>query len=133
MLFPRLRVVPACSVARVLSACACFPSLLAPLTVALLVGGCLAADPVKTAPDVVIYDGTYPGWPWVAATPGGKLLAVWREGTQHMFSSAGRVMISQSTDGGQKWTASAIVVDKDGVDDRNAAILALSDTHWMVS
>jgi hypothetical protein len=38
--------------------------------------------PVKSASDVVIFRGQYPGWPWIDRTPGGKLVCVWREGTR---------------------------------------------------
>lgn len=102
------------------------------LTACWTAGDGAAGEPVKTAPDVVIYSGTYPGWPWIASTPSGKLLSVWREGSQHMFSAAGKVMISQSNDGGKSWSAPAIVVDKEGIDDRNAAIVALSEAEWLV-
>ncbi len=37
----------------------------------------------KSKPDVVIYEGAYPGWPWVAKGADGTLHCVFREGTQH--------------------------------------------------
>ncbi len=90
-------------------------------------------EEVKSAPDVVIYDGTYPGWPWIDRAPGGKLLCVWREGTRHAYSSVGKVMLSTSDDEGKTWSAARTIVDAPQIDDRNTAILALSDTEWLVS
>jgi hypothetical protein len=91
----------------------------------------LAQSP-KSSPDVVIYRGSYPGWPWIDRTPGGTLLCVWREGTQHMYSPTGKVMLSKSLDGGKTWSAASTIVDAPAIDDRNAAILAISDTDWLV-
>ena len=87
---------------------------------------------IKTSPDVVIYKGTYPAWPWIDKTPGGKLLCVWREGTQHMYSATGKAMLSQSVDGGKTWSAARTIVDAPAIDDRNVAILVLSDADWLV-
>jgi hypothetical protein len=109
------------------------------LSVVLAAGAMLCGDAsavgqgsVKTSPDVVIYRGTYPAWPWIAKTPGGKLLCVWREGTEHVYSAAGEVLFSQSQDEGKTWSAARAIVDTPQVDDRNTAIMALSDTHWML-
>lgn len=93
-----------------------------------------AATPApKNAPDVVVYRGAYPGWPWVARTPGGKLVCVWREGIRHAYSAEGKLMFSQSADGGRTWSKAATILDVPDVDDRNVAILCLSDTDWLVS
>ena len=89
-------------------------------------------NPVKTSPDVVVYRGTYPAWPWITKTPSGKILCAWREGTEHMFSAAGRVMLAESDDEGKTWSAARTIVDVPDVDDRNAAILAVSDAEWIV-
>jgi hypothetical protein len=82
---------------------------------------------------VVIYRGEYPGWPWVARTPGGRLLCVFREGTVHAYSSMGRIMLAESFDGGLSWNSARAIADEPLVDDRNAAILVLGETDWLVS
>jgi hypothetical protein len=46
---------------------------------------------VKSAPDVIIHDGTYPGWPWVATGADGTFYCVFHEGTAHSYSPTGRV------------------------------------------
>lgn len=91
-----------------------------------------AQEAIKSTPDVVIYQGEYPAWPWIDKTPSGKLLCVWREGTQHMYSATGKAMLSQSDDGGKTWSRASTIVDAPEIDDRNVAILALSDTDWLV-
>lgn len=89
---------------------------------------------LKHEPDVIIYRGTYPAWPWVTSTPDGrKLVAVWREGTRHDYCADGRLMLSESTDGGKTWSAARVFHDEPGVDDRNVAIVALSEKDWLVS
>ena len=50
----------------------------------------------KVKPDVVIYEGTYPGWPWITAGHDGTLYCVFREGTVHGYSANGRVMLAKS-------------------------------------
>ncbi|MBN1395107.1 MAG: exo-alpha-sialidase [Pirellulales bacterium] len=87
---------------------------------------------VKSTPDVVIYSGTYPAWPWIDSTSDGKLVCVWREGTQHHYSSNGKVMLSESTDKGITWSAARTIIDAPQIDDRNAAILTISDNDWLV-
>lgn len=68
---------------------------------------CRAANgtTVKSKPDVVIYEGTYPGWPWIAAGADGTLYCVFRDGTEHGFSAAGRALLTKSSDLGKTWTA----------------------------
>jgi len=88
---------------------------------------------IKSTPDVVIYSGTYPAWPWIAATPSGKLLCVWREGTVHGYSPTGRMMLSTSIDQGQTWATPITFQNAPNVDERSAAILPLSETEWIVS
>lgn len=87
---------------------------------------------IKSVPDVIVYRGRYPGWPGLSATRGGKLVCVWREGDKHLFSAEGRLMLSESDDQGRTWTDARTFHDEPGVDDRNAGILALSDTDWLV-
>ena len=110
---------------------------LAVLTVAVFIWsiavcGVLHGGAVKSAPDTVVYNGTYPGWPWIDKTPSGKLLCVWREGTAHGYSASGRVMLSTSVTSGTSWSAASTIVDAALIDDRNAAIAAFSDTDWLV-
>jgi Neuraminidase (sialidase) len=93
----------------------------------------LTTHPVKSKPDVVIYRGTYPGWPWVTRTPDGKLVCVWREGERHLFSAEGKLMLSTSADQGRTWSEPRTFYDEPGIDDRNVAILALSNTDWLVA
>ncbi|MDA0659737.1 MAG: sialidase family protein [Planctomycetota bacterium] len=87
----------------------------------------------KSAPDVVIYRGSYPGWPWIARTPSAKLLCVWREGDVHEFSDVGKLMLSASDDGGKSWSSAKTILDVPQIDDRNVAIVCLSETQWLVS
>lgn len=86
----------------------------------------------KSAADVVVFRGSYPGWPWVAKTPSGKLVCVWREGTAHEYSSEGRLQWSASIDAGMSWSEPATIVDAPEVDDRNVAITCLTETQWLV-
>ena len=64
--------------------------------------------PLKSKPDVVVYRGNYPGWPWVAAASGGRLVCVLRDDGIHGFSPTGRVMITESRDGGRSWLDSLL-------------------------
>lgn len=87
---------------------------------------------VKAAADAVVYRGTYPGWPWIARTPSGRLVCVWREGTEHMYSATGNLMLAESTDEGGTWSQPQIILDEPEIDERNVAILPLSDNDWLV-
>ena len=88
--------------------------------------------PVKSKPDVVVYRGNYPGWPWVASASGNRLLCVFRDDGIHGFSPSGKVVLTESQDGGRTWSGARTVVDDQGVDDRNAAIVELPDKTWLV-
>ncbi|MFV1969008.1 MAG: sialidase family protein [Pirellulaceae bacterium] len=108
----------------------------AQLSAALLGGSVLklhageAADAranVKSTPDVVIYEGTYPGWPWVSAGEDGTLYCVFREGVRHGFSAEGKIMLCVSRAAGKSWSAARVLIDEPGVDDRNVAITALKN------
>ncbi len=83
--------------------------------------------PVKSQADVVIYEGTYPGWPWITSGADGRLYCVFREGTIHGYSPSGRAMITTSDDGGRLWSKATTVVDEASVDDRNVAVTELKD------
>lgn len=88
---------------------------------------------VRSKPDVVIYDGAYPGWPWICAGADGTLYCVFREGAVHDFSAVGKAMICMSRDQGKSWTKPAIVVDAPGVDDRNVAVVELPNKDLLVT
>ena len=90
-------------------------------------------ETVKSAPDAVIFRGDYPGWPWVAATPSRRIVCTWREGRVHEFSAEGRLMLSTSDDAGATWSTPRVFFDTPDVDDRNVAVLCLSDDDWLVS
>jgi hypothetical protein len=87
----------------------------------------------KTKPDVIIYDGQYPGWPWVTAAKDGTLFCVFREGTEHGYSATGRALMSVSRDRGRTWSEAATIVDEPKVDDRNVAIAVLAQGDLLVS
>ncbi|MFO0925676.1 MAG: sialidase family protein [Gemmataceae bacterium] len=106
----------------------------------LTIGATLAApvagrdrSPVKAKPDVVIFDGRYPGWPWVAATRDRGLYCVFREGTEHGYSAAGQALWCRSTDGGKTWSKPRVIVDAPDVDDRNVALVELPDRTLLVT
>lgn len=44
-------------------------------------------------PDVVSYQGSYPGWPWTTSGTDGTLYCVFREGTMHDYSAEGRLIV----------------------------------------
>ncbi len=84
------------------------------------------APPTKSTPDVVLYRGTYPGWPWVTAGVDGTLYCVFREGTRHEYCARGCALICSSEDGGRSWSVPRVLVDAPEVDDRNVAITQLT-------
>jgi BNR repeat-like domain len=88
---------------------------------------------LKSKPDVIIYDGVYPGWPWVSADSDGTFYCVFREGTRHMFSAEGRIMLCVSRDKGATWSQAKQIIDSPGVDDRNVAISSLSDKRLLLA
>lgn len=105
------------------------------MAAAMLLGGMLAftagADDVsagvKSKPDVEIYDGVYPGWPWITAGADGTFYCTFREGVEHGFSASGKIVLSLSRDQGRTWSEARAIVDEPGVDDRNVAITELMD------
>lgn len=108
------------------------PVIAALLGVAGFDGATFAAPPAPSAAPVVIYEGSYPGWPWVAAGADGTLHCVFRDGTEHDFSPSGRALISQSRDHGRTWTPARVIADAPEVDDRNVAITALKRSLLVV-
>jgi hypothetical protein len=91
------------------------------------------ATAVKERPDVILYEGTYPGWPWIASAGNGILFCVFREGTVHDYSPSGKVLMVRSNDRGKTWSRAAVVVDAPEVDDRNAAIAVLPNQDLLVT
>ncbi len=93
-----------------------------------------AAEPtgVKSRPDVIVYRGGYPGWPWVARAGRGRLVCAFRDDSVHDFSPTGKVLFTSSEDDGESWAPARVVADEPGVDDRNAAIAQLPDGRLMV-
>lgn len=87
--------------------------------------------PVKSRPDVIVYRGNYPGWPWVARA-GKRLVCALRDDSVHGFSPTGRVLCAFSEDEGKSWSPARVVADSPGVDDRNAAVSQLPDGTLML-
>lgn len=87
----------------------------------------------KTNPDLLIYQGDYPGWPWITKTRSGTLHCVWREGTRHDFCPQGRLMLSSSQDAARTWSAARVILDEPGVDDRNVAIVELPNRDLLAT
>lgn len=94
-----------------------------------------AAPPagVKSSPDVVIYDGKYPGWPWITTGSDGTMYCVFRDGTEHGFSATGVALFTKSTDRGRTWSPASVIIDEPGVDDRNVAIVELPNGELFVT
>ena len=92
-----------------------------------------AAATAKSKPDVILYDGEYPGWPWITRGADGTLYVVFREGTVHAYSANGRIMFTASRDAGKSWTAPRVIVDAPEVDDRNVAIVELPDKRLLLT
>jgi hypothetical protein len=86
-----------------------------------------------TQPSAVVFEGSYPGWPWVAAGKDGQLYCVFREGTIHEYSPSGRVLFTRSADQGRTWSPAETIIDAAEVDDRNAAIVELPDRSLFVT
>lgn len=82
---------------------------------------------------VVVYDGEYPGWPWITKGEDRRLYCVFREGTRHEFSPQGRILLSVSGDGGSTWSPATTVVDESSVDDRNVAIMQLANGNLLLT
>ena len=85
-----------------------------------------AAGGVKSSPDVIVYQGEYPGWPWIITAEDGQMYCVFREGAEHGYSASGRIMLTRSRDKGKSWSPARVIIDKPEVDDRNVAITELS-------
>jgi hypothetical protein len=86
----------------------------------------------KTRPDVILYKGNYPGWPWLARTRKGRLVCVFRDDGVHMFSPTGKILFTFSQDSGTTWAPTRVVIDHGDVDDRNSGIVELPDGVLLV-
>jgi hypothetical protein len=91
------------------------------------------AQAVKSQPDVIVYAGTYPGWPWITAGADGALYCAFREGTEHGFSAVGKALLCRSTDQGRTWSPAQTIVDAPDVDDRNVAVVELPNRALLVT
>ena len=96
-------------------------------------GQATASTPGKSRPDVIVYKGVYPGWPWITSAADGTLYCVFREGTVHDYSANGKVLLCRSTNHGQTWSPAQVVVETPEVDDRNAAIAVLPGGDLLVT
>ena len=92
-----------------------------------------AVATTKSRPDVIVYEGTYPGWPWITAGADGTLYCAFREGTEHGYSSVGKALFCKSTDRGRTWSAAQVIVDAPDVDDRNVALVELPNRELLVT
>src|SRR5438477_197267 len=88
---------------------------------------------IKARPDVIIYEGSYPGWPWITAGPAGVLYCAWREGTVHDYSPSGKALFASSSDQGKTWSQAQVIVDVPEIDDRNVAIVELPNKELLVT
>ena len=87
----------------------------------------------ETQPDSIVFQGDYPGWPWVADTRSGSLVCVWREGTVHDYSPSGRILLSRSHDAGLTWAQPTVIVDAPYIDDRNAGVVELPNGDLLLT
>ncbi|HOZ48569.1 MAG TPA: sialidase family protein [Candidatus Hydrogenedentes bacterium] len=76
--------------------------------------------------------GRYIGWPSIAQTPGGDLLAVFSGDRTAHISPDGKVQMVRSEDGGQTWSAPETVFDSP-IDDRDSGIIRTAKGTMLVS
>ena len=95
---------------------------------------------VKTQPDVVIFEGNYPAWPWVTRDRHGRLYCTLREDgikdrkdTGHGFSPLGKTLVTHSDDAGQTWSVPTVVSDIKGIDETGGGLTVLPDESLMIS
>ena len=91
-------------------------------------------------PDVVIFDGNYPAWPWVMRNKNDQLICAFREDglteredSGHGFSPLGKLMVAFSLDKGRTWSMPNTIVDNPGYDDACPAIALLPDGTLLAS
>lgn len=95
---------------------------------------------IKSQPDVVIFEGNYPAWPWITRDAAGRLYCTLREDgienrkdTGHGFTPLGKTLITHSDDGGQTWSTPSVVSDLEGKDDTGGGLTVLPDQSLMIS
>jgi hypothetical protein len=95
---------------------------------------------VKSQPDVVIFEGNYPAWPWVTRDAAGRLYCTFREDgiedrkdTGHGYTPLGKTMITHSDDAGHTWSPPGVVSDLEGKDDAGGGVVVLPDQSLMIS
>ena len=95
---------------------------------------------VKSQPDVVIFEGNYPAWPWVTRDASRRLYCTLREDgienrkdTGHGFTPLGKILITHSDDAGHTWSAPTVVSDLEGKDDTGGGLTILPDQSLMIS
>ncbi len=76
--------------------------------------------------------GRYLGWPSVARTAQGELLAVFSGDRDEHICPYGKTQLIRSRDGGLTWSAPETITDSP-IDDRDAGILALADGTLLVN
>jgi len=94
----------------------------------------------KFQPDVVIFEGNYPAWPWITRDQNGRLLCSFREDmatdrkdSAHGFSPSAKSLLTTSLDNGNTWSAPTVIVDNDQSDDCCPAITVLPDNTLLAS
>ncbi|GIT16110.1 MAG: hypothetical protein CM1200mP37_6910 [Chloroflexota bacterium] len=94
----------------------------------------------KFQPDVVIFEGNYPAWPWITRDQNGRLLCSFREDmaidrkdSAHGFSPSAKSLLTISLDNGNTWSAPTVIVDNDQSDDCCPAITVLPDNTLLAS
>ncbi len=95
---------------------------------------------LKSRPDVVIFEGNYPAWPWITRDAHGVLYCVFREDgmanrkdSGHGYSPLGRVLITRSADAGRTWSPPTVVADNESYDDVGVGITVMPDGSLFVS
>jgi len=76
--------------------------------------------------------GRYIGWPCIAKTPDGDLLAVFSGDRTAHVSPDGKIQMVRSSDGGQTWSGPITIYDTP-IDDRDAGIIQTSKGTMLVS
>ena len=96
---------------------------------------------IKSDPDVIIFEGNYPAWPWITRDVRGVLYCLFREDgianrkdSGHGYSPLGRLMLTRSTDAGHTWVSPpTVVADNDGYDDCGGGIAVMPNESLLVS
>lgn len=89
---------------------------------------------VRIDPEVIVarQPGRYIGWPSIAATEDGELLAVFSGDRDWHLCPWGKIFLTRSSDGGETWSDPVIAVDTP-LDDRDAGILVAPDGSLLIT